>query len=59
MLTKELEETLGLAVDEAVKRRHEYVTVEHLLYALIGDKSARDVLRHWKNSPKMFNFCPN
>jgi ATP-dependent Clp protease ATP-binding subunit ClpA len=46
LLTKELEETLGLAVDEAVKRRHEYVTVEHLLYALIGDKSARDVLRH-------------
>ncbi len=46
MLTKELEETLGLAVDEAVKRRNEYVTVEHLLYALIGDKSARDVLRH-------------
>ena len=46
MLTKELEETLGLAVDEAVKRRHEYVTVEHLLYALIGDKAARNVLRH-------------
>jgi ATP-dependent Clp protease ATP-binding subunit ClpA len=44
MLTKELEETLGLAVDEAVVRRHEYVTVEHLLYALIGDKVGREVL---------------
>lgn len=44
MLTKELEETLGLAVDEAVARRHEYVTLEHLLYALISDKVGREVL---------------
>jgi ATP-dependent Clp protease ATP-binding subunit ClpA len=44
MLTKELEETLGAAVDEAVRRRHEYVTLEHLLYALLNDMSAREVL---------------
>ncbi len=44
MLTRELEETLSLAVDEAVKRRHEYVTLEHLLFALLDDKAARDVL---------------
>ncbi|MBX7172337.1 MAG: ATP-dependent Clp protease ATP-binding subunit ClpA [Pyrinomonadaceae bacterium] len=44
MLTKELEETLSFAVDEAVKRRHDYVTLEHLLYALLEDKSAREVL---------------
>jgi ATP-dependent Clp protease ATP-binding subunit ClpA len=44
MLTKELEETLSFAVDEAVRRRHEYVTLEHLLYALIEDKTARDIL---------------
>jgi ATP-dependent Clp protease ATP-binding subunit ClpA len=44
MLTKELEETLGAAVDEAVVRRHEYVTLEHLLYALINDRVGRDVL---------------
>jgi ATP-dependent Clp protease ATP-binding subunit ClpA len=46
MLSKELEETLGLAVDEAVKRRHEYVTLEHLLYALIGDSVGRNVLQN-------------
>jgi ATP-dependent Clp protease ATP-binding subunit ClpA len=46
MLTKELEETLGIAVDEAVKRRHEYVTLEHLLYALLSDSVANDVLNH-------------
>ncbi|MCB1023024.1 MAG: AAA family ATPase, partial [Acidobacteria bacterium] len=44
MLTKELEETLSFAVDEAVRMRHEYVTLEHLLYALLDDKTARDIL---------------
>lgn len=44
MLTRELEETLSAAVDEAVKHHHEYVTLEHLLYALLQDSSARDIL---------------
>jgi len=44
MLTKEVEETLSLAVDEAVKYKHEYVTLEHLLYALVQNSSAADVL---------------
>ncbi len=44
MLTKELEETLSFAVDEAVRRKHEYVTLEHLLYALLDDGTARDIL---------------
>ncbi len=46
MLTKELEATLSLAVDQAVKHRHEFVTLEHLLYALLEDSSARDILYH-------------
>jgi ATP-dependent Clp protease ATP-binding subunit clpA len=44
MLTRELEETLSYAVDEAVKYRHEYVTLEHLLFALLEDNTARDIL---------------
>jgi len=44
MLTRELEETLSYAVDEAVKYKHEYVTLEHLLFALLEDNSARDIL---------------
>jgi ATP-dependent Clp protease ATP-binding subunit ClpA len=44
MLTRELEETLSRAVDEAVKHKHEFVTLEHLLYALLEDSSARDIL---------------
>jgi len=44
MLTRELEETLSFAVDQAVKHRHEFVTLEHLLYALLEDRAAREIL---------------
>ena len=44
MLTRELEETLSFAVDQAVKYKHEFVTLEHLLFALLEDSSARDIL---------------
>jgi ATP-dependent Clp protease ATP-binding subunit ClpA len=44
MLTRELEKTLSNAVDQAVKYRHEYVTLEHLLFALLEDSSARNIL---------------
>lgn len=46
MLTRELEETLSYAVDQAVKYKHEYVTLEHLLYALLEDGAARNILFH-------------
>jgi len=46
MLTRELEETLSYAVDQAVKHKHEYVTLEHLLFALLEDGAARDILFH-------------
>src|SRR5689334_22137986 len=44
MITKELENTLNLAVAEASTRQHEYVTLEHLLLALLADPTARDVI---------------
>src|SRR5215210_2869347 len=46
MLTRELEETLSFAVDEAVKHKHEFVTLEHLLFALLEDAAAREILFH-------------
>src|SRR5690242_15096442 len=46
MLTRELEETLSRAVDEAVKHKHEFVTLEHLLFALLEDSTARNILFH-------------
>lgn len=44
MLTRELENTLSQAVDVAVRHEHEYVTLEHLLYALLDDPAASEVL---------------
>jgi ATP-dependent Clp protease ATP-binding subunit ClpA len=40
MISKELEGTLSTALKEAKSRRHEYVCLEHLLYALLQDKDA-------------------
>lgn len=37
MISKELSATLGFAVREAKKRRHEYVCVEHVLFAILHD----------------------
>lgn len=45
MLDKELEYTLNLAFKEARAKRHEFVTVEHLLIALLENPSALDVLK--------------
>ena len=35
---RELQLTIQAAVREATSRRHAYVTVEHLLYALLHDE---------------------
>ncbi|MFP6624532.1 MAG: Clp protease N-terminal domain-containing protein, partial [Myxococcota bacterium] len=38
--------TVQAAIREAVTRRHAYVTVEHLLFALCHDEEGQDVLRN-------------
>ena len=43
-VTKELQLTLQAAVADAKKRRHEYVTLEHLLHAMTKDKVATEIL---------------
>ena len=40
MFTKEIKATLNLAFGEAKRQRHEFVCVEHLLFALLQDKEA-------------------
>jgi ATP-dependent Clp protease ATP-binding subunit ClpA len=45
MLSKELEFTLNLAFKEAREKRHEFMTVEHLLLALLDNPSAAEVLK--------------
>jgi len=43
---RELQLTLQAAFREAAARRHAYVTVEHLLYALLHDDRGTEILRH-------------
>lgn len=45
MLSRELEVTLNLAFKNAQEKRHEFMTVEHLLLALLDDASATKVLK--------------
>ena len=45
MLDKELEHTLNNAFREARKQRHEFMTVEHLLLALLDNPAAMQVLK--------------
>src|SRR5712691_1266970 len=46
MLTRELQHTINKAYDAAVQQRHEYVTLEHLLDALLDEKTGSEVIRH-------------
>ena len=45
MLNKELEFTLNLAFKEAREKRHEFMTVEHLLLSLLDNPAAGNVLQ--------------
>ncbi len=45
MLNRELEVTLNLAFKEARAKRHEFMTVEHLLLALLDNEAAATVLQ--------------
>ncbi len=44
MLNRELEDTLSSAFQSAKEKRHEFITVEHLLLALLDNYEAREVL---------------
>ena len=45
MLSRELQVTLQLAMTEAQSRRHEYVCLEHVLYAMLHDFTTSNVLK--------------
>ncbi len=46
MLTPELQKTLQHTVDDCFSRRHEYVTLEHLLFCLLDEKTTADIVRN-------------
>jgi len=61
MLTHKLEMAILLAIREAKSYKHEYVTVEHMLYGLLHDELAVQIIsqcggnvdtlkKSWENS---------
>ncbi|MEM1033550.1 MAG: ATP-dependent Clp protease ATP-binding subunit ClpA [Myxococcota bacterium] len=44
-ISPEVEVAVTLATREAIRRRHEYVTVDHLLYALLFDDTTANVVK--------------
>lgn len=55
MISKELSTTLGLAVMEAKKRRHEYVSIEHILYAILRDSEGIGIITNCGGSIEDLN----
>jgi ATP-dependent Clp protease ATP-binding subunit ClpA len=45
-ISRELEITLALAVNEARRRHHEFLCIEHVLYALLHDADVAEIVRH-------------
>ncbi len=46
MISRELQVTLQLAMSEAVNRRHEFVCLEHLLFAMLHDVTTTAILKN-------------
>ncbi|MGA2938170.1 MAG: Clp protease N-terminal domain-containing protein, partial [Syntrophobacteraceae bacterium] len=43
MINRELELTFAAAIKEAKQRRHEFFTLEHILYAIVHDVTGRRI----------------
>ncbi|MGD0524745.1 MAG: Clp protease N-terminal domain-containing protein, partial [Polyangiaceae bacterium] len=50
-ISPEVEIAIQVAQSDAARRRHEYVTLEHLLYALMLDDTTAQVVRHAGGDP--------
>ena len=50
-ISPEVEIAFSLAAREAQRRSHEYISVEHLLYALLFDEQTALVVRHAGGDP--------
>ena len=55
MLNKELESSLNGAFARARDKRHEFMTVEHLLLALLENDAAREALLLLSTRPRLLS----
>ncbi len=60
MISRELSATLGLAVKEAKRRRHEFAGTEHLLYAILHDSTGIEIIENCGGNVKnLYNSLEN
>lgn len=60
MISRELSATLGLAVKEAKRRRHEYAGTEHLLFAILHDSAGIEIIENCGGNIKnLYNSLEN
>lgn len=59
MISFELQNALNLAVQIAANHNHEYVTVEHLLYALLSDIKIQRLIEKMGQNPKAIQLEVN
>ncbi len=52
-MSPEVEIALSVAANDAARRRHEYFTIEHVLYALLMDDTTANVIRHAGGDPEV------
>ena len=45
MFNQDVQITFSLAVREAQRRHHEFLTTEHVLYAMLFDEQGQEILR--------------
>src|SRR5262249_24524868 len=45
-ISRALEQSFSLAVNEARKRRHEFLSIEHIFFALLHDVQVAEILKH-------------
>ncbi len=45
-ISRTLETAFSLAVNEARRRHHEFLSIEHIFYALLHDPQVQEILRH-------------
>jgi ATP-dependent Clp protease ATP-binding subunit ClpA len=51
MMTKELDKRLGKAIDLATERKHEYVTLDHILFCLVEAPAITSILEELGTTP--------
>ena len=53
MFNQDVQITFSLAVREAQRRHHEYLTTEHVLYAMLFEDQGQDILRACGGDPEL------